>query len=83
MPVIAWPDWTRRPHASTEFLNVPSSVGIVRVALLPSWWQAMQPSVLTWSSHCSWVFMSAGMPLPLGPVPGNMLLSGIFSIENQ
>jgi hypothetical protein len=36
MPVIACPDWMRRSQASVEFLKVPSSFGISRVALLPS-----------------------------------------------
>jgi hypothetical protein len=35
--VMACPDTTRRAHASVEEENWPSSLGIVRVALLPSW----------------------------------------------
>ena len=51
MLVAAWPDWTRRVQASKPVLNVPSSGSIVRVALLPSWWQVTQPSVLTMSRN--------------------------------
>jgi hypothetical protein len=39
MLVIAWPDWMRRSHASIELSKCPSSLGMVRVALSPSWWQ--------------------------------------------
>ena len=34
--VIACPAWMRRCHASVEFLNSPSSFGIVRVPMVPS-----------------------------------------------
>ena len=37
--VIACPDWIRRSQASSELLKVPSAGEMVRVALLPSWWQ--------------------------------------------
>ena len=35
--LIAWPDSIRRCHASTEESKSPNSLGISRVALLPSW----------------------------------------------
>ena len=60
-----------------------SSFSIVRVALLPIWWQPTQPLVLMPSSHIDWFLIAGGMPLPLGPVPGKALLSGTPSIANQ
>ena len=80
---MACPDWMRRAHACAEDGNSPSSFGIVRVALLPSWWQVKQPSVLMTSSHWPWVFRCFGKPLPSGPVPGNSLLPGILSMAYQ
>ncbi len=37
MSAPACPDWMRRSHASLLLANVPSSFGISRVALSPSW----------------------------------------------
>src|SRR5262249_18891656 len=36
MVVMAWPDTMRRAHASAGEVKWPNSLGIVRVALLPS-----------------------------------------------
>jgi hypothetical protein len=57
--------------------------GIVRVYSLPIWWHDSQLSVFTRCTHCPWVFMFGEMPLPVGPVPGKSLFSGIFSSEYQ
>ncbi len=54
---------------------------MVRVGLLPIWWQEPQPCDLTLASHCIWLRMFVAIPLPFGPVPGNMLFSGIRIIE--
>ena len=34
-------------------------------------------------SHCAWFVIPGAIPLPVGPVPGNSLLSGTRSSENQ
>ena len=83
MLVIAWPEAMRRPHASVEVLKCAKSFGIVRVPLVPSAWQDMQPLVFAEFSHSGWLFMPSAMPLPLPPVPGNSLFAGILSIEYQ
>ena len=58
--------------------------GIVRVAGPPSWWQPVQPSVLTmFRIHSPWLLMFGEMPLPLSPVPGKSLFGGSCSIANQ
>src|SRR5258705_10115439 len=74
MEVMACPDKMRRDQASAEDLNSPSSLGIVRVALLPSWWQVMQPLVLTTFSHSPWL---AAFPR------GNSLFSGTWAFEEH
>src|SRR5262245_12971338 len=74
MVVMACPETTRRAQASAEELKWPSSLGIVRVALLPSWWHVIQPFVLTTFNHSPWL---ATLPV------GNSFLSGILSIEYQ
>src|ERR1700722_6853314 len=79
---IAWPDWMRRSQASREFLNVPSLLDSVRTPFEPTAWQLWQ-EFFTVSIQAPWVFMKGGMPLPLGPVPGNSLSAGILSIEYQ
>src|SRR5258708_412043 len=83
MVSAAGPTWTRWLQASNEFSNLPSAGEIVRVGLLPSWWQELQAWVLSVDSHWPWLLRLTGMPLPFGPVPGNRLLSGISSIEYQ
>src|SRR2546422_825558 len=56
----ACPDWTRRSQASTDLAKVPRLFGISRVALLPSWWQPVHPSVLTMLRiHSPWLLMPA------------------------
>src|SRR6266851_3977819 len=49
--VMACPDWMRRSHASAEELKWPSSLGIVRVPIVPSAWQNMQPVLFTRFTH--------------------------------
>ena len=66
----------------TRRIKMTSASGISRVAFSPNWWHDQQLSVFNMCSHCAWLFMS-GMPLPSGPVPGNSLLSGTRSSENQ
>jgi hypothetical protein len=79
----AWPERTRRAHASAWLLNVPSAAGISRVPLVPSWWQAVQPPDLSERIHCAWVFTLGSMPFPCGPVPGNSDFSGTLSSESH
>ena len=79
---IAWPDWMRRSQASRESLKVPSLGERVRMPFEPIAWQLWQ-EFFTVSIQEPWVFMKAGMPLPLGPVPGNSLAAGILSSEYQ
>src|SRR5262249_53995504 len=82
MLAMAWPDWTRRSHASVEFLKVPSFDDRWRMPLEPSAWHDWQ-EFLTVSIQKFCDFMNSGMPLPLAPVPGNWSLAGISSIEYQ
>ena len=79
----AWPDWTRRSHAATVDENSPNSEGTSRVALFPSAWHAVHPPDLRLRSHACWWGMLGEIPLPLGPVPGNALLSGTSISESQ
>src|SRR5262245_25555089 len=81
--VEAWPDWMRRVQASWPLENLPSAAGMVRVALLPSWWQPTQPLVLMISRNWLWLLTFGLMPLPVGPVPGKVAWSGTLIIEYQ
>ena len=83
MLFIAWPERMRRVHASVELALFANIFGIVRVPLVPRPWHDKQPLVLTLLSQWYCVSMFGLMPLPLSPVPGNSLLSGIFSSEYQ
>ncbi len=72
MFAIAWPDWTRRSHASVESLNSPSSGESRRTPLEPSAWQDWHEFLMVSIQAC-WVLISGPMPLPPSPVPGNSL----------
>ena len=54
----------------------------MRTPFEPTAWQLWQ-EFFTVSIQAPCVFMKGGMPLPLGPVPGNSLSAGILSIEYQ
>ena len=80
----AWPDLMRRSQAATCESKSPKESGISRVALLPSAWQPVQPSVLTTPLiQAPWLAMPGEMPLPCEPVPGNSSGAGSWSRENQ
>ena len=84
MVAPACPDCTRRSQAAKCESKSPSASGISRVALFPSAWQPVQPSVLTTERiHSPWLSMSGEMPLPAMPVPGNSSGSGTSSRANQ
>ena len=72
--VMACPDWMRRSHASAEDLNSPSSFGIVRVALLPSWWQVKQPLVLMTSQPLRLALQGLRHAVAVGPGAGELAL---------
>ena len=70
-------------QAAAELSKWPRPSGNSRVALLPIEWQPQQLPVFMPRTHSAWLFISGGMPLPDGPVPGNSLLSGTCIKENQ
>jgi hypothetical protein len=82
MLLPACPDWMRRCHASAEEPNVPRAAGISRVALVPSWWQAVQPPDFNWRTHSAWLLTREATPVPAA-APVNALLSGTCKRENQ
>src|SRR5262249_380509 len=82
MFAIAWPACVRTVQASVEVLNSPSLDESVRTPCEPSAWQDWQ-EVLIVSIQYACVFITSGMPLPFGPVPGKSLTGGIFSIAYQ
>src|SRR3984957_14133364 len=75
----AWPDCTRRIHASAPESKWPNCAGIVRVAARPIWWHPMQPMFFSCLSQSSWVIF-AGIPLSVLP---KSLFGGIFLIAYQ
>ena len=82
MPPPAWPDWTRRRHASTD--DVPLNMsGTWRVALLPIWWHPSQLPIRSRPIHSAWLRTVSTMPFTLAPLPGNSLRSGTRSREYQ